>query len=133
MNPVLRVAIFLLTMTTVIVGAHYYLYSRWVRPFSDTRRTRRTSFAVAVMGMLVMVSAIYLSRKLEGTEWVTPLAFVGFGYMGVLFIAMVVSASIHAFRSIYFLVMTKAAAAEHANIDLKKFFIFLILRVPENE
>ena len=120
MNPVLRVAVFLLTMTSVMIGAHYYLYSRWVRPFSNTARTRRTSFAVAGIGLLTMVSAIYLSRKLEGTEWVTPLAYLGFGYMGVLFIAMVVTAGIHAFRAIYFFVLTKAAVAQHSSIDLNR-------------
>ena len=120
MNPVLRVAVFLLTMTTVMVGAHYYLYSRWVRPFSNTARTRRNSFTVAGIGLLTMVGAIFLSRKLEGTEWVTPLAFLGFGYMGVLFVAMVVTAGIHAFRAIYFFVLTKAAAAEHSSIDLNR-------------
>ena len=40
--------------------------------------------------------------------------YLGFGYMGVLFIAMVVTAGIHAFRAIYFFALTRAAAAEHA-------------------
>ena len=124
MNPVLRVAVFLLTMTSVMIGAHYYLYSRWVRPFSNTARTRRISFAVAGIGLLTMVSAIYLSRKLEGTEWVTPLAYLGFGYMGVLFIAMVVTAGIHAFRAIYFFALTELPPLEHASIDLNRRHFF---------
>ena len=94
MNPIIRYTVFLLVMGSLIVGSHLYLYRRWVKTASPSDAVARFGKIVLISLPIIMVVSMVLSRKLHG-DIVTPLAYVGFGYMGFVFLALCITGAVH--------------------------------------
>ena len=87
--------LFFLCMTGgVLVGSHVYIYRRWIKHTLVSRGQRKIAKYVFIALPIFMVIAIVSARRFNG-DFVTPLAYFGFGYMGVLFIAITITVLMH--------------------------------------
>ena len=90
----IRMVIFLAMITGVLAGAHYYLYRRWIKAPGLTGNYRRIGAVLLALLPVAMVLAIRHARSLNDDS-VAGWAYVGFGYMGFLFFALILTVISH--------------------------------------
>ncbi|MGB0646349.1 MAG: metallophosphoesterase [Bradymonadia bacterium] len=109
---IFRMVIFLTMMTCVLTGAHYYLYRRWVKAPGLTGNLRRIGILLLVLFPVVMVLSIRHARALND-DTVAGWAYVGFGYMGFLFFALILTAIAHGTSGLLLRLKSRAAKSEN--------------------
>ena len=104
-------------MGIVIGGSHWYLYRRWVKTPSISPRLTAIARVLLVILPLGMVVTITLSRKLSG-DIVTPLGYLGFGYMGVVFFALLITGTLHLFGAVVDVIKTQVGKdVDNGSVD----------------
>ncbi len=90
----MRVIIFIGMISTLLIATHYYLFRRWVKAPNLNPRMRQVSIIVLSLLPLVMVGSIRMART-GFDQSVSAWAYVGFGYMGFLFFALLLTVTSH--------------------------------------
>lgn len=88
----MRHIIFFGMISTVLAGVHFYLFRRWVKAPGFSLPVRRIGAVVLVMLPIAMVASIRFSRT-STQDSVSVWAYLGFGYMGFLFFALLTTFS----------------------------------------
>lgn len=86
----MRVIIFIGMISTLLIATHYYLFRRWVKAPGLSLGMRRLSIGVLGVLPLLMVFSIRMART-GMDDSVSAWAYVGFGYMGFLFFALLLT------------------------------------------
>ena len=88
----MRTIIFLGMISTVLAGVHFYLFRRWVKAPGFSLPIRRFGAALLAILPFAMVASIRFSRT-STEDSVSLWAYLGFGYMGFLFFALLTTFS----------------------------------------
>lgn len=82
----MRVLLFFSVMTAIWVFAHYYVGRRLVGPWhAPPARKKRAKFVLWSLAPLAPLTLL-VGRALEGVDWLRPLLWAGYVYMGLFFL-----------------------------------------------
>ncbi len=82
-SPLAHILVFSLIMTSVLAGAHYYLWVRLVRDAKLPKRSHRI-LTYLVVALLISQPAVFVLSRGLPREAVAPFAFAGYLWMGML-------------------------------------------------
>jgi predicted MPP superfamily phosphohydrolase len=85
---VLRLALFLLVVLAIVAGVHFYLWARLVRD-TQVPLPWRPWLTAAVIGLAVSLPATMLVLRRVPQYWAPVVAWPGFVWMGLMFLAFV--------------------------------------------
>jgi predicted MPP superfamily phosphohydrolase len=88
---VLFLLIFLVIAVLVVGAGHYYLWRRLVRDVTTSRRLRRAGLWVFA-GLLALTLGTFIGEDVLPKEIVTPLAWVGYLWLALMFYLLVILA-----------------------------------------
>jgi predicted MPP superfamily phosphohydrolase len=112
MSPA-RIALFLLVFSTVLGGAHYYVWARVVRDAQLPPPWQAVgTFAFALLGALLLVGIVAMRTAPRAVS--SPLLWVAYMWLGLLFLLLVLFGAVDLLR---FLVETTQRLAMNAPID----------------
>lgn len=83
-----RILVFLAVVTTVLGGIHYYLWARLVRDVGWPEPYGRL-LGLALVGLMLMVPAFMMLSRVIPREVSSPLAWVVFSWLGLMFLLFV--------------------------------------------
>jgi predicted MPP superfamily phosphohydrolase len=95
-----RLAIFVSVFAVLVGGSHYYLWARLVRDALQAGPTRSLATTAVVLAAVLTVLAMPLGRALP-RSMVSPLAWIAFTWMGLLFFALVLLGAADLGRALY--------------------------------
>ena len=124
--------VFLLLVLTVVGSGHYYLWRRLVRDTTTSKRARRIGLW-AFVGLLVLTFATFIGEDVLPHDIATPLAWVGYMWLALMFYLIVVLAVLELPALVAKLMLRHSARAAEktmARVGAKPDVTLVELRTP---